>query len=482
MRTLLTILALLLAAPVAAQPRTTGSLTSATCPGTGCLALSVTGQGAVAIQITGTWMGTVTFEGSVDGLTFQALTVFPTNSTTGATTTTGNGVWSAAVAGLTIVRARMSSYTSGTATVSMGLASASARAAGGGGGGGGGGGAPTDATYLVQTANGDLPNAQDLGSLSSGIMRVATTTGVVTSLTDSDGVRANVSDATGTGSLVFADSPTISGWAWNATTGGMTATSSAGTGSSTLSFTPGVSSTTLYLRRTDADPAFRIGDLSDNRFLQLRYGVTSSPVFGTYSFVDDVAGHAPMLAFRAAADNTIDQVSLLAHDGTYRGLNMKRTGAMTFDGPSWAFGTATVTLNGVNAASVAQVKQKLTFVIDGGGSTITTGFKGCTTVPVAGTITGWSILSDDASITSGSIVIDLWEDTQDNYAPTDADSITASAPPTVSGTTNAFSTTLTGWSTSLVSGGSAATTSVVCANVDSVTDLTRVHLDVYYQP
>jgi len=48
--------------------------------------------------------------------------------------------------------------------------------------GGGGGGAPTDATYLTQTANGDLSAEQALGALSTGIMKVTTTTGVVSSV------------------------------------------------------------------------------------------------------------------------------------------------------------------------------------------------------------------------------------------------------------------------------------------------------------
>ena len=76
-------------------------------------------------------------------------------------------------------------------------------------GGGGGGGAPTNATYITQTANGSLSAEQALSSLSSGIMRVATTTGVITSLTDSAGIAANISDETGTGALVFGTSPAL---------------------------------------------------------------------------------------------------------------------------------------------------------------------------------------------------------------------------------------------------------------------------------
>lgn len=48
----------------------------------------------------------------------------------------------------------------------------------------GSGGAPTDATYITQTANGSLSAEQSLAALSTGIMKVTTTTGAVTSLGD----------------------------------------------------------------------------------------------------------------------------------------------------------------------------------------------------------------------------------------------------------------------------------------------------------
>lgn len=44
---------------------------------------------------------------------------------------------------------------------------------------GGEGGAPTDATYIVQTANGDLSAEQALGALATGILKNETTTGVL---------------------------------------------------------------------------------------------------------------------------------------------------------------------------------------------------------------------------------------------------------------------------------------------------------------
>ena len=48
---------------------------------------------------------------------------------------------------------------------------------------GGGGGAPTDATYIVQTADGTLSAEQALSSLSTGIVKVTTGTGVLSTAT-----------------------------------------------------------------------------------------------------------------------------------------------------------------------------------------------------------------------------------------------------------------------------------------------------------
>lgn len=71
------------------------------------------------------------------------------------------------------------------------------------------GAAPLDASFITQTANGELSGEQALSTLASGIMRVANGTGVITALTDSAGVATNISDETGSGVMVFGTSPTI---------------------------------------------------------------------------------------------------------------------------------------------------------------------------------------------------------------------------------------------------------------------------------
>lgn len=118
----------LLTTPAWAQsPQVFAPLDSATCPGTGCIGLQVAGLAGIGLQVTGTYSGTISFEASIDGTTFVALNLTPLNSTTAATSTTTTGVWTGGVGGAAIVRARMSSYTSGTALVTLKAAPTSAR-------------------------------------------------------------------------------------------------------------------------------------------------------------------------------------------------------------------------------------------------------------------------------------------------------------------------------------------------------------------
>lgn len=106
----------------------------------------------------------------------------------------------------------------------------------------------------------------------------------------------------------------------------------------------------------------------------------------------------------------------------------------------------------------------ITFVIDGGGSAITTGEKGHLEVPFICTIEQATMLADQ----SGSIVVDIWKDTYANFPPTNADSITAATPPTITAALKSQDATLTGWTKSLAKG------DILAFNVDSCTTITRV--------
>lgn len=114
------------------------------------------------------------------------------------------------------------------------------------------------------------------------------------------------------------------------------------------------------------------------------------------------------------------------------------------------------------------ITSSITFVIDGGGTAITTGIKGDLEIPFACTITGVTMLAD----TSGSIVVDIWKDTYANYPPVVGDSITASAKPTISSNTKSQDNTLTGWTTSISAG------DTLRFNVDSASTITRVTISL----
>ena len=79
---------------------------------------------SIAVQVAGTFTGTITFECSVDTTNWAALAVKASSQTAAATlvtTTTGVGVFTVPTVGLQYVRARMSAYTDGTATVTIAL-------------------------------------------------------------------------------------------------------------------------------------------------------------------------------------------------------------------------------------------------------------------------------------------------------------------------------------------------------------------------
>jgi len=104
---------------------------------------------------------------------------------------------------------------------------------------------------------------------------------------------------------------------------------------------------------------------------------------------------------------------------------------------------------------------RLNLIIDGGGSAITSGIKGFVEIPFDCNITQVTMLAD----ISGSAVVDIWKDTYANHAPTDADSITASAVPFIS-------STLTGWTKSFSAG------DILAFNVDSATIITLLTISL----
>ncbi len=85
------------------------------------------------------------------------------------------------------------------------------------------------------------------------------------------------------------------------------------------------------------------------------------------------------------------------------------------------------------------------------------------------TITGVELTADASS----SAVLDIWVDTYANFPPTVADTITASAKPTLSSATKSQDTTLTGWTTTIAKG------SYIKVHIDSSSTAKRLVLCLY---
>jgi hypothetical protein len=89
--------------------------------------IPVSGQGAVGIQLSGTWAGTVSFQASVDGTNYLPMNLLPVNSGTASTTTTTSNIFLANVSGLSVVRVKLTTTSSGTVVVSWRVSSQSGR-------------------------------------------------------------------------------------------------------------------------------------------------------------------------------------------------------------------------------------------------------------------------------------------------------------------------------------------------------------------
>lgn len=157
----------------------TASLTTSTCPGTGCVTLNVAGFGAAAIQLTGTWSGTVTFYTSSDTAcvtttTNDIATPF-TRVTSGASasTATSNGLFMAGVGGVRCVRAKFTTATSGTVAAILQASIASAGGSSSGGGGGGGAVTVADGADIAEGATTDVAVGDADGSVNAHLREIA---------------------------------------------------------------------------------------------------------------------------------------------------------------------------------------------------------------------------------------------------------------------------------------------------------------------
>ena len=117
-----------------------------------------------------------------------------------------------------------------------------------------------------------------------------------------------------------------------------------------------------------------------------------------------------------------------------------------------------------NQKANAQVAT-ITFIIDGGGSAITTGEKGFLRIEFACIIQRVTALVD-----TGTITVDVWKDTYANFPPTDDDSITGDSPFNIISDQKYENDGLDDWTTLIRAG------DILAFNVDSVASATRCTL------
>lgn len=250
-------------------------------------------------------------------------------------------------------------------------------------------GAPIDATYITQTANATLSAEQALSALSTGIMRVATTTGVITSLTDSAGIAANLSDESGSGALIFGTSPTLTtptfsgAIAGSPTASGTWTFANAGFGiydsdaSHALRLVPGSNLTmarNLTITTGDAARTVTInGDVTLNAWFDQSVLTTADPTFNTVGVND--SNDSDQLLLAATSNLTADRTLSIATGDADRTLTLSAN--LTVNAASTVnqdvSSTGSPTFNALTVTSCTGCAGTVRTVAPGGRCTLTSG-------------------------------------------------------------------------------------------------------------
>lgn len=211
------------------------------------------------------------------------------------------------------------------------------------------------------------------------------------------------------------------------------------------------------------------------------HGTPAQPDAANVTFTPAVLADWDSSADPGDVDNALDQLAARTTD--LEGLplaNHDHSGDAgdggSFDAANLGSGAATdgqaLLADGVGGSAWESLVTTINFVIGDGVNVIPAGTKLAVRVDFACTILGVAL---GAPLESGSIVIDIWQDTQANFPPTDLDSITSITPPTLSSAQASEDTTLDDWITAISAG------NWLIANVDSCTSITLVTMAVKVQ-
>ncbi len=114
-----------------------------------------------------------------------------------------------------------------------------------------------------------------------------------------------------------------------------------------------------------------------------------------------------------------------------------------------ADGRVTAAANGSGGSSTNLRRRTVTYIADGGGVAITTGYKVNVTIPFSGVITNWTVLGLNGA--TGAIKVDIFKSTYAGFPP--AATICSTTPPEIAATNaKAQMSSLSGWSTTVTAG------------------------------
>lgn len=348
-------LSLLAALAMPAASQTVETLSSTTCPGSGCVTVPTGNRGSASVQLVVSGTATAIVEGSIDGRTYNTLQIAPWSGGSAATSATTTGAWTVNVAGSQVMRVRLSACSSCSVVV---LAQTSQA-------GGGAGGSTTGTIELVDGDND--PITDDMNDA----MKVSIVSGAASGTTDTDD--ASIAAGQATVGLSLSLGQMFNGTAWVRTTGD--ATNGLDVDVTRVSGTVTVSATNLDVQSGGADLA------TESTLTNVLTSTNFANAFGTAGTAD-----SQVMSVQGIGSMT----PLLVNPGTGTNFGVQAEDAVAGSG-----------FNGIPSLAVRQDSQA-DLAADGAFIPLTVdGDGGLRVSIVAGAGSGGTALADDADFTPG---------------------------------------------------------------------------------